>query len=200
MVVGVAGATSSVPAVVAAGVAGLVGGAVSMGLGEYVSVSSQRDSQRALIEKERRELREDPEGELLELAGLYRARGLSEQTAQKVAEELTEHDALKAHLGAELNISEEDVVSAWHASWVSGAAFTTGAILPLLAILLAPTSVRVPSTFLVVVFALIALGIVGAKLAGSSVLRPTMRVLIGGTGALAVTFAIGRLLGTSGLV
>ncbi len=114
MVVGVAGATSSTSALVAAGAAGLIGGAISMGLGEYVSVSSQSDSQRVLIAKERRELAETPEAELAELAGLYQAKGLSAETAQKVAEELTEHDALAAHLSAELNISEGDVVSAFH--------------------------------------------------------------------------------------
>jgi VIT1/CCC1 family predicted Fe2+/Mn2+ transporter len=200
MVVGVAGATSSVPALVAAGVAGVVGGAISMGLGEYVSVSSQSDSQKVLIAKERRELAETPEAELAELVGLYRAKGLSPETAQKVAEELTEKDALTAHLNAELNISEEDVVSAFHAAWVSAIAFTLGAMLPLIAILLPPASIRVPVTFAAVLVALLVLGMTGARLGGSPLLKPTLRVVIGGLAALLVTFAIGSLLGTSGLV
>lgn len=200
MVVGVAGATTSTPALVVAGAAGLVGGAISMGLGEYVSVSSQSDSQKVLIEKERRELLEDPKAELAELVGLYRGKGLSAETAQKVAEELTERDALTAHLTAELNISEDDVVSAFHAAWVSAIAFTLGAALPLLAILLPPASIRVPVTFAAVIVALVILGITGARLGGSPLLRPTLRVVIGGVAALVVTFVIGSLLGTSGLV
>jgi len=200
MVVGVAGATSSVPALVAAGAAGVVGGAISMGLGEYVSVSSQSDSQKVLIAKERRELADAPEAELAELVGLYRAKGLSPETAQKVAEELTAQDALTAHLNAELNISEEDVVSAFHAAWVSAIAFTLGALLPLLAILLPPASIRVPVTFGAVLVALTVLGMTGARLGGSPLLKPTLRVVIGGLTALVVTFAIGSLLGTSGLV
>jgi VIT1/CCC1 family predicted Fe2+/Mn2+ transporter len=200
MVVGVAGATSSTPALIAAGAAGLVGGAISMGLGEYVSVSSQSDSQQVLIAKERRELVEDPEAELAELVLLYRSKGLSEGTAATVATELTAHDALTAHLNAELNISEDDVVSAFHAAWVSALAFTLGALLPLLAILLPPAGIRVPVTFAAVIVALVILGVTGARLAGSPLLRPTLRVVIGGVAALAVTFAIGSLLGTSGLV
>lgn len=200
LLVGVAGATSSIPALAAAGVAGVVGGAISMGLGEYVSVSSQSDSQKVLIAKERQELAEAPEAELAELAGLYQAKGLSEQTARKVAEELTAHDALTAHLSAELNITEQDVVSAFHAAWVSAVAFTLGALLPLLAILLPPADIRVPLTFAAVVVALAVLGMTGARLGGSPLLKPTLRVLIGGLAALLVTFAIGSLLGTSGLV
>src|SRR6478609_2076630 len=136
IVVGVAGATTATAPILTAGVAGLVGGAVSMALGEYVSVSSQSDSEKALIEKERRELEEMPEQELAELAGLYEARGLSPETAQQVAIELTAHDVLAAHLSAELNIDADDVVSPWHAAFASALAFTLGGILPLLAILL----------------------------------------------------------------
>jgi VIT1/CCC1 family predicted Fe2+/Mn2+ transporter len=199
IVVGVAGASQSTPAIITAGAAGLVGGAISMALGEYVSVSSQSDSQKALIEKEKRELREDPEGELAELAGLYRAQGLSESTSLLVANELTAVDPLKAHLATELNISEEDVVSAWHAAWVSALAFTIGAILPLLAILLPPAQIRIPVTFAAVILALVLLGMSGARLGGSPILKPTLRVVVGGTIALVATFAIGSLLGTAGV-
>ena len=138
IVVGVAGATTSTGAILTAGAAGLVGGAVSMALGEYVSVSSQSDSQKALIEKERRELAEQPEEELAELTAIYESKGLRPETARKVAAELTEHDALAAHLSAELNIDEDDIVSPWHAAFASAIAFTLGAVLPMLAILLPP--------------------------------------------------------------
>ncbi|NEM90087.1 VIT1/CCC1 transporter family protein [Galbitalea soli] len=200
IVVGVAGATSAGAPILTAGLAGLVGGAISMALGEYVSVSSQSDSQRALIEKERRELAEDPEGELAELAGLYEAKGLSAETAQKVAEELTERDALAAHLEVELKIDEHDVVSPWHAAGASALAFTIGGILPLLAILLPPAPVRIAVTFASVLIALALTGALSARIGGTGVLRPTIRVVVGGAAALAATFIIGRLLGTSGLV
>ena len=196
IVVGVAGATSSLPAILTAGVAALVGGAISMALGEYVSVSSQRDSQRALIVKESRELQDSPEQELAELAGIYRAKGLSEATALQVAGELTEHDALAAHLEAELGITEADVVSPWQAAGASALSFVIGAVLPLIAILLPPAGWRVPVTFISVLVALALTGAVGARIGGSPILRATVRVVVGGAIALAATFLIGTLLGT----
>lgn len=171
-----------------------------MALGEYVSVSSQSDSERALIEKERGELRDMPDEELDELTALYRAKGLTEQTARRVAVELTAHDVLSAHLSAELNIDQDDVVSPWHAAAASAAAFTIGAILPLLAILLPPAEWRVPVTFAAVLIALAVTGAVSASIGGSSRLRATLRVVIGGALALAVTYAVGALLGASGVV
>lgn len=200
LVVGVAGATTDSAALLIAGVAGLVGGAISMALGEYVSVSSQRDSERALIAKETAELRDMPEEELEELAGLYRARGLSEQTARQVAEELTQHDALAAHLEVELHIDQDDLVSPWQAALSSAVAFTVGALLPLLAILLPPPAWRVPVTFVAVLIALAITGWVSAQLGGSSRGRAVIRLVIGGSLALAVTWLIGSLLGTTGVV
>ena len=200
LVVGVAGATGSTAAIAAAGTAGLVGGAISMALGEYVSVSSQSDSQRTLIEREKRELRADPEGELDELAQLYEEQGLAPATARQVAVEVTAIDPVRAHLLAEHNIVEDDVVSPWRAAWVSAAAFTLGALLPFLAILLLPTSVRIPITFGAVLIALAVLGTTGAHLGGSPKLRATFRVVLGGAAALSVTFLIGSLLGTAGVV
>lgn len=200
IVVGVAGATTAVAPILTAGAAGVVGGAISMALGEYVSVSSQRDSQRALIAKERRELAELPDEELAELAGIYQAKGLSPETARLVATELTEHDALAAHLEAELGITETDIVSPWQAAGASALAFVVGAILPMLAILLPPESVRVPITFAAVLIALALTGALSARIGGSPWLRPTVRVVIGGAIALAATFAIGTLLGTTGVV
>ncbi len=200
IVVGVAGATSAFAPILTAGLAGLVGGAISMALGEYVSVSSQRDSEHALIEKEKRELAENPEEELDELAGLYEARGLSPDTARQVAVELTEHDVLAAHLSAELNIDQDDVVSPWHAALASAVAFTIGGILPLLSILFLPPVWRIIVTFVVVLVALAITGYVAAYIGGSSRWKATIRVVIGGALALVATFLIGSLLGTTGVV
>ncbi|GAD33244.1 hypothetical protein MTS1_00588 [Microbacterium sp. TS-1] len=200
LVVGVAGATTETAPIFAAGVAGLVGGAISMALGEYVSVSSQSDSQRAMITKERRELAEDPAAELVELAGLYEQRGLSPETARRVAEELTEHDVVAAHLEAELGLTEDEVVSPWAAAGASALAFTVGALLPLLAILLPPADIRVPVTFVAVLIALALTGYLSARLGDSPPLRPVARVVAGGALALIATFTVGSLLGVSGAV
>ncbi|MEN2738621.1 VIT family protein [Microbacterium sp. X-17] len=197
LVVGVAGATTDTPALLTAGLAGLVGGAVSMALGEYVSVSSQRDSERALIAKERQELAEMPEQEFDELVGLYRARGLSEATAQKVAEELTARDALAAHLEVELHIDQDDLVNPWHAAFSSAVAFVIGALLPLLAILLPPPAWRVPVTFLAVIVALALTGTISARFGGSSKRRSALRLVLGGTLALLATWLLGTLLGAT---
>jgi len=199
VVVGVAGATTSLPAIVAAGSAALVGGAISMALGEYVSVSSSRDTTRALIAKERHELETMPEQELAELTDLYRAKGLSDDTARRVAEELTAHDALAAHLEVELNIDQEDVASPWAAAAASALSFLIGAVLPMLAILLPPEPARIPVCFAAVLVALILTGAISARIGGSHPLRATLRVVIGGALALAATFLVGRLLGTAGL-
>ncbi|MCU1413318.1 MAG: hypothetical protein JWN80_658 [Microbacteriaceae bacterium] len=199
IVVGVAGATTADAPILTAGLAALIGGAISMALGEYVSVSGQRDSERALIAKEKRELEESPEEELAELAGIYESRGLSADTAMQVAKELTANDALAAHLSAELNIDQNDVVSPWRAAFASAVAFLAGGIVPLLVILLTPMSVRVPITFVVVIVALAGTGVLGARLGGGKPLRAAIRVVIGGALALAVTFTIGALLGTHGI-
>lgn len=200
LVVGVAGATTDSAALLTAGVAGLVGGAISMALGEYVSVSSQRDSERALIAKEREELRTMPAEELAELTALYRRRGLSEKTAERVAEELTAHDALAAHLEVELGIDQDDLVNPWHAAASSAIAFTLGALLPLLAILLPPPEARVPVTFVAVLLALALTGTVSARIGGSPPLRAALRLVVGGALALAATWLIGSLLGSTGVV
>lgn len=199
IVVGVAAATTEIAPILTAGVAGLVGGAVSMALGEYVSVSSQSDSEHALIAKETRELRETPNQELDELAGLYEAKGLTPETARRVAIELTEHDALAAHLSVELNIDQDDVVSPWAAAGASALAFTIGGILPLLAILLPPAEWRIPVTFVAVLLALALTGDIAARIGGSSRTRSVLRVVIGGALALGATYAIGTLLGAAGV-
>ncbi|MGW5853084.1 VIT1/CCC1 transporter family protein [Micrococcus sp. NPDC055215] len=196
-VVGVAGATTAVAPVMLAGAAAVVGGAVSMALGEYVSVSSSSDSQKALIQKERCELAADPEGEFEELVELYEAEGLSRPTAESVARELTEKDALTAHLRMELGMREDDVVSPWAAAGASFVAFLLGALLPFLTIILAPVDIRVPLTFATTLLALAVTGAVGAWLGGARPIPAMLRVVLGGALALALTFAVGAWLGTN---
>ncbi|MFI9508616.1 VIT family protein [Nocardia sp. NPDC052566] len=195
IVVGVAAATVDRAHIATAGIAGLAAGAVSMALGEYVSVSTQRDSERALLEKERRELREQPETELAELAAIYRAKGLSSATARQVAEELTTHDAFAAHAEAELRIDPDELTNPWHAAMSSAVSFTVGALLPLLAILLPGPALRVPVAFVTVVVALALTGWIGAYLGGARRLPATARVMVGGALAMVVTYAIGDLVG-----
>ncbi|TFB53075.1 VIT1/CCC1 transporter family protein [Cryobacterium tagatosivorans] len=197
LVVGVAAATPDAAAILIAGVASLLAGAISMALGEYVSVSSQRDTERALIAKERYELEHMPEQELAELAGLYEAKGLSPGTAKQVALELTEHDALGAHLEVELHIGTEELSNPWHAAFASAIAFTVGAILPLVSVLLPPPEWRLPATFIAVVVALVVTGWLSAYLGGSSKSRAIGRIVLGGLLALVVTYAIGALIGTA---
>lgn len=197
VVVGVAGATNSFTPVLLAGAAAVVGGAISMALGEYVSVSSQRDSERALIDQEREELRVDPDGELEELIGLYETQGLSRSTAEVVAKELTEKDALKAHLSTELNIDEDDVVNPWHAALASALSFFVGALLPMLTILFLPTSMNIPVTFGATIVALAITGYVAAWVGGANRWSAVARTCIGGAIALAATFLVGMLFGTS---
>lgn len=195
IVVGVAAATMARGPILTAGVAGLAAGAVSMALGEYVSVSTQRDTEQALLSRERRELRDDPVAELEELAGLYEDRGLSPTTARRVAEELTEHDAVKAHAEVELGIDPDDLTSPWQAALSSALAFTVGALLPLVAILLPPIALRVPVTVVAVLVALAATGWASAKLGGAPWVPAVVRNVIGGGLALAITYAIGHLVG-----
>ena len=197
VVVGVAGATSESMPVLLAGAAALVGGAISMALGEYVSVSSQRDTEHALIEKERRELAEDPQAEFAELVGLFEARGLSSETATLAATELTEKDALSAHLAVELNIDQEDVVSPWHAAFASAIAFTLGALLPLATILFLPHPDRIAWTFAATIVALAVTGYVAAWIGGARRWRAVVRTVIGGALALGATFLVGTLFGTT---
>jgi VIT1/CCC1 family predicted Fe2+/Mn2+ transporter len=193
--IGVAAATTDRGPIFAAGMAGLVAGALSMALGEYVSVSTQRDTEKALLAKERRELTEEPEAELDELIGLYQAKGLSPETARTVAIELTEHDAFAAHIDAELGIDPDELTNPWQAAISSAISFTIGALLPMLAILLPPATHRIPVTFVGVLAALALTGWMSARLGGADPVRATKRVVIGGALAMAITYAIGRAMG-----
>ena len=195
IVIGVAGATSARGPIFTAGLAGLVAGAVSMALGEYVSVSSQRDSELAQLTQEKRELAEPPQAELAELTALYEAKGLSPATARTVAAELTARDPLAAHLDAELHIDPDDLAHPFQAAGASALSFTAGALLPLLAILLPPAAWRV--TFVAVLVALGLAGALSARIGGSDIRRAVLRVVIGGALGLALTYGIGHLFGTA---
>jgi VIT1/CCC1 family predicted Fe2+/Mn2+ transporter len=197
LVIGVAGASTARAPLITAGVAGLAAGAVSMALGEYVSVSSQRDAEADELAKERKELRDDPVGELNELVQLYRDKGLSETTARTVAEELTARDALAAHAEVELHIDPDDLVDPVGAAVASAIAYTLGALIPLLAIVLPPRHWRVSVAVVVVLFALAITGWVGARVGGGRPRQAMARVLIGGAIGLAVTYFIGHLAGAA---
>jgi len=195
IVIGVAAAATERGPIFTAGLAGLAAGALSMAVGEYVSVSTQRDTEMALLAKERRELEEEPDAELAELIGLYQNKGLSPQTARTVAEELTAHDAFAAHIDIELGIDPDELTNPWHAALSSAIAFTFGALLPLLTILLLPPSNRIPITFGAVLVALGLTGWLSARLGGADPRRAVMRVVVGGALAMSITYAIGYLFG-----
>ena len=196
IVVGVAGATSERSAIVVAGVAGLVAGAMSMAAGEYVSVSTQRDSERALLRKEERELREEPEEELAELAGLYVDRGLDDELALEVARQLTAKDALAAHAEVELGIDPDELTSPWRAAFASMVSFTLGALLPLLTITLVAQAARVAVTVVAVALALALTGFASARLGFAPAGRAVARNVGGGLSAMLVTDLVGAALGT----
>jgi VIT1/CCC1 family predicted Fe2+/Mn2+ transporter len=195
IVLGVAGATATRSTILTAGVAGLAAGAMSMAVGEYVSVSSQRDTEHALLEKERGELRDSPDEELAELTDMYAAKGLSHDLAAEVAEQLTALDALAAHAEVELGINPSNLTSPWHAAFASWVSFTLGAVLPLIAITVPPPALRVPITVVAVLLALGVTGIVSGRLGKAPLARPFWRNVIGGSVAMTVTYGIGSLFG-----
>ena len=197
LVLGVAAADASRSAILTVGLAGLVAGAASMALGEYISVSSQRDAEDANIAKEKWELANVPERELEELTAIYVHKGLNPELARQVAEELTAGDALKIHLAEELGISEHSRAQPVEAMIGSAVAFAIGAAVPLLAVAISSTSNRIAVTSAIVVGALLGLGAAGARAGGAHPMRPIVRVVIGGLVAMAFTMAIGKLFGTS---
>jgi VIT1/CCC1 family predicted Fe2+/Mn2+ transporter len=195
--IGVLASSASREAALIAGVAGLVAGAMSMAVGEYVSVSSQRDAERADIAREKRELAGQPQAELRELATIYVKRGLDEVLAMKVAEQLSAHDRLGAHMRDELGIDQTALARPMQAAWISAASFASFAVIPIAALLVSPPLLRVP---LIAAFSLVSLAVLGAlggHLGGAPVARASLRVSLGGALAMAVTAAIGLLLGTS---
>jgi VIT1/CCC1 family predicted Fe2+/Mn2+ transporter len=197
LVLGVAAATAQRSTILTAGMAGLVAGAASMALGEYVSVSSQRDSEQSDIAKEKWELEHTPDIELAELTGIYRKKGLPQALAHEVAVELTKHDALKIHLAEELGIHEATRARPLQASVGSAGSFAVGAAIPLIAVSAFSQSLRFTGTIAVVVLTLIALGGSSAKYGGAHPVRPVIRVVFGGLVAIAVTMAVGKLFGAA---
>ena len=199
LLVGVAAANSSRNAIITAGFAGLVAGAMSMAVGEYVSVSSQRDTERADLAKETEELRHDPEGELAELTQIYLDRGLTPQTAATVATELTAHDALAAHTRDELGLTETLRARPLQAALYSAVSFLSGALLPLLAVILAPAGSRIAVLTVTALVCLAGSGALGSFLGGAGLWRGAVRVTVGGGLAMAATALIGLAVGATGL-
>ena len=167
-----------------------------MGTGEYVSVSTQRDTERALIEKETRELAEEPEAELAELAEMYRQKGLSKELAHQVAVQLTEEDALRAHLDIELGIDPDQLTNPWQAARASTISFTLGAMLPLFTILFFSPSLRAIVTLVAVGVALAGTGLASSRIGGAPTRPAVLRNVLGGVLAMSITYAIGYLAGT----
>jgi VIT1/CCC1 family predicted Fe2+/Mn2+ transporter len=196
LVLGVATSGASTSAIVTAGIAGLVAGALSMAAGEFVSVSSQRDAEQADLRLEARELHDDPDGELRELAAIYEHRGLDPVLAADVARALTRGGALEAHARDELGLDEERLAQPFQAAWTSALSFSAGAALPLLAVALTPAGTRLPVTVIVTLLALSLLGDLGARLGGAPRRPATIRVVIWGAVAMAITAGIGALVGT----
>ena len=197
LILGVAAADGTRNAIITAGVAGLVAGAASMAIGEYVSVSSQRDAEQADIAKETWELEHTPEHELDELTAIYKGKGLTQELARAVAVQLTKEDALKVHMAEELGLTHLTLARPVQASVSSAGSFSVGAAIPLIAVSLASSSQRIATTIVVAVFGLVALGISSAKAGGAHPLRPTFRVVFGGLVAMAFTMAVGRLVGSA---
>ncbi|AWD23413.1 VIT1/CCC1 transporter family protein [Fuscovulum blasticum] len=197
LIVGVAAADPSPGAVLVAGMAGLAAGAMSMAAGEYVSVSSQSDIERADIAREQQALIDTPEAELAELASIYQSRGLSAETAALVARELTQNDALGAHVRDELGLSEVHAANPLQAAFASGLTFTVAAALPLIAAILAPADKIIPVVVVTTLLCLAGLGALGAQAGGAPKLRATARVLFWGAAAMAITAGVGRIFGVS---
>ena len=197
LVVGVAGATTERSTLLVAGLAGLVAGALSMAGGEYVSVSTQRDTEQAALDMERWELANLPEHELDELTGMYESKGLGPELAREVAEQLTARDALAAHAETELGIDPDERTSPWAAALSSMVAFTLGAVLPLLSVVLPPTAWRVPVTMVSVTLTLALTGVLSARLGRAPVVPAVARVVAVGLLAMAVTFAVGSAVGSA---
>jgi len=195
LVVGVIGATPSRASLLSAGLAGMIAGSLSMGVGEYVSVSSQRDTERAMIDRERTELSSWPDEELLELARIQQERGLSSETAGQVALQFTATDALRAHAEQELGLDPQHLVNPWTAALASIFSFLLGALLPLLAVLLSPEPYRLWVTVGAVLIALALTGYLSAYVGQAGRLRAARRVVGGGALVMAITYGIGRLVG-----
>jgi VIT1/CCC1 family predicted Fe2+/Mn2+ transporter len=197
IIIGVAASSAPKGTILIAGIAGLVAGAMSMAVGEYVSVSSQRDAERADIKRENLELAGQPQAELHELAMIYVKRGLDKDLAMKVAEQLSEHDRLGAHMRDELGIDQTALARPMQAAWISAVSFVSFALIPVAALLIAPAAFRIHVIAVLSLICLAALGAFGGYLGGAPIGRAALRVTLGGVLAMAVTAIIGRMLGGS---
>jgi VIT1/CCC1 family predicted Fe2+/Mn2+ transporter len=197
LVVGVAGATTDRTTILAAGVAGLVAGSLSMAGGEYVSVSTQRDTEQAALAKERRELHEMPDEELRELADIYEDKGLPPELAAEVARELTRKDPLRAHAEAELQIDPDNLTSPWQAAWASLVSFALGALVPVVAITVPPVSWRVWTCVVAVLIGLVLTGMISARLGGGVARRAVLRNVFVGALTMVITYYVGVLFGVT---
>lgn len=195
LMIGVAASAASTKAVLVSGVAGLVAGSLSMAVGEYISVSSQRDAERADIEREKRELAAEPDGEMRELVSVYEKRGLDKTLATEVARQLSAHDELGAHMRDELGIHEQSRARPLQAAWTSAVSFAAFAMVPVMAFFVAPVSARATAIAGLSLVGLAALGALGARLGGAPVVPAALRVTVGGGIAMAMAAAVGRLLG-----
>ncbi len=195
LMVGVAAADASRHAILTAGVAGLVSGAMSMASGEYVSVSSQRDAEHADIEREKHELATAHDAELDELTGIYIRRGLTPELAREVAKQLTAHDPLEAHLRDELGLDPNALSHPFQAAWISAVSFAVFALLPIIFMLVAPIDYRIPVLMVSSLISLIFLGALGAYLGGAAIGRAVTRVATGGLLAMVISFIVGHFLG-----
>jgi len=195
LLIGISASSASQGTILVAGVAALVAGSMSMAVGEYVSVSSQRDAEHADVERETRELAGQPQAELAELTAIYVKRGLDVELAGKVAAQLSAHDRLGAHLRDELGIDPSALARPLQAAWISAVSFAVFAAVPIGALLVAPAAVRIPVIAGVSLVSLAVLGALGGHLGGAPLLRAALRVTLGGALAMAVTAAIGRLVG-----
>jgi vacuolar iron transporter family protein len=199
LVLGVAGATDSPTVILTAGIAGIVAGAISMAAGEYVSVSSSRDTERAILRRERYELENFPEEEFKELVAIYQQKGLSLKTAEATVKELSKKDVFTTHAHAEYNLDPNVLTNPWHAAFASAAAFLAGSMIPLFAIALPPSAMKVPVAFVSVIIALAMTGYLSARAGGASTTRAMLRVTFGGALAMIVTYYIGKLFAISGI-
>jgi VIT1/CCC1 family predicted Fe2+/Mn2+ transporter len=198
IILGVAGATNNRNAIFTGGMAGLVAGALSMAVGEYVSVSSQSDTEKAYIVAEKKRLKSHPKEEFEELVDMYAAKGMTAKTARLVARELTDHDVIKAHLEVEFGIDENDLNSPTHAALASMLSFTVGGLVPFIAALsVSGRLMRVILTFAAVVIALCITGYISATVGGASRRRAVMRIVFGGALAMLMTYAIGHIFGAA---
>ena len=195
LMIGVAASSAPKMAILVAGVAGLVAGAMSMAVGEYVSVSSQRDAEQADVKLEKKELAAEPQAELRELAMIYVKRGLEEKLALQVAQQLSAHDRLGAHMRDELGIDRKFLARPLQAAWISAVSFAAFAMVPIIAQLIAPAALRIAMIAAFSLVSLAALGALGGHLGGAPLGRAALRVTIGGTLAMTVTAVIGHILG-----